>query len=45
MVLCFDRDETDQCRRGTSPTGEFTEIERTNNDHVFIRLSASKSNY
>ena len=45
MVLCFDRYETEQCRRGTSPTGEFTEIEKTNYDHVFIRLSASKSNY
>ena len=44
MVLCFDQIDSQQCRRGTNPTGQFTEIQKSKFDHTVIRMSASNGN-
>ena len=44
MVLCFDQIDSQQCRRGTNPTGQFTEVQKSKFDHTLIRMSASNGN-
>ena len=44
IVLCFSSLETDQCRRGTDPLGEFETISNSVYQHSYIRLSASEGN-
>ena len=41
MVLCFDLDDNQQCRRGTDPTGQFTKIQKSPYHHTRIRMTAS----
>ena len=45
IVLCFSSLETDQCRRGTDPLGEFETISNSVYQHSYIRLSASEGKF
>ena len=42
MVLCFGQNDSQQCRIGSDPTGEFTRIATSKFSHQGISLTASK---
>ena len=45
IFLCFGEHGKNKCRRATGPLDQFTEIARSNEDHVDTQISASISKF